>query len=131
MTSKRKSGFVDRMVEKFPEMHIWGYKYCGPNTNLESRLAHDEPGINELDRACKEHDIAYSESNERDFRYNADKLLVLRAIRRVYAKDSRIGERFAASLVSMLVSIKMFLSKIEIYINDVRKWCIVSKTKKK
>lgn len=113
MNSKRKSSLIDCIVESLPEMHIWGYRYCGPNTNLESRLASNEPGINELDCACKEHDIAYNESSEHEWRYNADKLLVLKAIRRVYAKDSRIGERLAASLVTMLISFKLLFSKIE------------------
>lgn len=126
MTCKRKSGFIDRFVESLPEMHIWGYRYCGPNTNLKSRLATNEPGINELDCACKDHDIAYNESSECEWRYNADKLLVFRAIRRVYAKNSRIGERLAASLVTMLISIKMVFSKIEFYVNQARK-CLVSK----
>lgn len=105
MQSKRKSSLIDRIIGSLPEMHIWGYKYCGPNTNLEIRLTSNESGINELDCACKEHDIAYNESNEPEWRYNADKLLVLKAIQRVYAKDSRIGERLAAVLVSMIISI--------------------------
>ena len=41
-------------------MHIPGYQYCGPETKLRERLAREDPGVNELDRACKEHDIAYS-----------------------------------------------------------------------
>lgn len=128
MAFKGKSAFFDRIVESLPEMHIWGYRYCGPNTNLKRRLATNEPGINELDCACKEHDIAYNESSESEWRYNADKLLVLRAIRRVYAKDSRIGERLAASLVTMLISIKIVFSKIEFYINQGRK-CLVPRKK--
>lgn len=129
MESDRKSNFVDRIFESLPEMHLWGYRYCGPNTNIELRLASNESGINELDCACKEHDIAYNESTEHEWRYNADKLLILRAIRRVYAKDSRIGERFAALLVSLLISIKLVLSKIEFYTKCARQY-LVSKRKK-
>lgn len=55
-----------------------GYKYCGPNTNLQEHLAHGERGINELDCACMEHDIAYTTSKDLEWRCNADKLLVLR-----------------------------------------------------
>lgn len=130
MLSRRKSSFIDRLIAKLPEMHLCGYRYCGPNTNLKKHLESNELGINELDCACKEHDIAYNESSELEWRCWADKLLVLRAMRRIYAKDSRIGERFAASLVSILISIKIVFCKIEICVACIRKW-IISKRKKK
>lgn len=129
MESEHKTSFFDRIFESLPEMHLWGYRYCGPNTNLAQRLASNESGINELDCACKEHDIAYNESNEHEWRYNADKLLVLKAIRRVYAKDSRIGERLAASFVSLLISIKLVLSKIELCIKCVRQRLVSKRNK--
>lgn len=126
MLSKQNSSFIDRMVEKLPEMHIWGYRYCGPNTKLERRLAHSESGINKLDSACKEHDIAYAESNDREFRCYADKLLTFKAIKRVFASDSRIGERFAALIVSGIISMKLFFVRIEVYIDQLRT-CFKSK----
>lgn len=125
-----KCGFIDRMLEKLPEIHIRGYNYCGPNTDLTNRLACGDSGVNKLDCACMEHDIAYSESSDLESRRKADKLLVLRAIKRVYAKDSKIGERFTAMLVSGFICIKLFLSKIELCINSVRK-CLVVKSKDK
>lgn len=73
MTSKRKPGFIDRIIEKLPEVLFMGYRYCGPNTNLEARLARGETGVNELDCACMEHDIAYAASNDPELRCNADK----------------------------------------------------------
>lgn len=130
MSSKRKVGCIDRIIEMLPEIHLSGYNYCGPNTNLENRLAHNEPGINELDCACKEHDIAYAESSDLFWRHNADKLLVLKAFRRVYAKDSRFGERFAAMLVSVLICIKIILRKFEIFFINVRK-CFALKLRRK
>lgn len=55
-------GFVNNLINKLPiELHLPGYQYCGPGTNLKKRLARGDPGINELDKACKEHDIAYSQ----------------------------------------------------------------------
>lgn len=131
MTSKRKIGFFDRMLEKLPEMHIRGYNYCGPNTDLEYRLAHEVPGINELDRACMEHDIAYSESDDLKSRCKADKKLILNAIRRIYAKDSQIGERFAAFLISWLICVKLFLGKIEIFFDSLRTYFSSKKGKKR
>lgn len=121
MSSKHKFGFIDRIIQKLPEIHIRGYNFRGCNTDLENRLARGEQGINKLDEGCMEHDIAYAESKDLDSRCKADKLLVSKAIRRVYAKDSRIGERFAALIVSGLISIKFILGKVELFINSVRK----------
>lgn len=129
MTSVRNSSFIDRIFESLPQIHLWGYRYCGPNTDLAQRLSSNMPGINELDCACKEHDIAYSESSEHKWRCNADKLLILKAIHRTYAKDSRIGERLAALLVSMLISIKLLLSKVEFCIRRARNCIILNRNK--
>lgn len=131
MSPKRKIGFIDRMLEKLPEIHIRGYNYCGPNTNLNYRLARGEVGINKLDCACMEHDIAYAENSDLKSRCIADKLLILRAIRRIYAKDSLIGERFAAMLISWLITVKLFLGKMELFIDSVGKCCLAFKFKKK
>lgn len=35
------------------------YRYCGPGTTLQERLALGDPPINGLDEASKTHDIAY------------------------------------------------------------------------
>lgn len=120
MHFKCKFDCVDCILKQLPEIHIKGYSYCGPNTDLERRLANGEPGINELDCACKEHDIAYSESKDLESRIVADKLLILKAIKRVYAKDARFDERFFALIVSGLISVKMFITKLEIYIRRLR-----------
>lgn len=119
MSSKRTLGFIDRMLEKLPEIHISGYNYCGCNTDLNNRLAHNEVGINKLDCACMEHDIAYAESTDLNSRCMADKVLILRAIRRIYEKDSQFGERIAALLVSWLISVKLILCKIELFAHSV------------
>lgn len=58
---KQGSGVVNSLINKLPfEAHIPGYQYCGPGTKLEKRLRRGDPGINALDRSCREHDIAYS-----------------------------------------------------------------------
>lgn len=116
MSPKRKLGFIDRMIEKLPEIKIGGYNYCGPNTNLKSHLAHGIVGVNELDDACMMHDIAYATSDDLNSRCIADKALILRAIRRIYAADAQINERFVAMLVSCLISLKLFLCRIELFI---------------
>lgn len=60
---KKGSGILNKLINKLPvELHLPGYQYCGPGTKLQKRLARGDPGINQLDTACKEHDIAYSQN---------------------------------------------------------------------
>lgn len=119
-SSRGKLGFIDRMLQKLPEIHIKGYNYCGPNTNLKNRLSRGAVGINKLDCACMAHDIAYDESNDLRSRCKADKILILNAIGRIFAKDSQIGERFVALLILWLISVKLFLCKIEIVVDTIK-----------
>lgn len=129
MTSKRKRSFIDRFIEMLPEIHCFGYRYCGPNTNLTERLTCCEIGINGLDCACMDRDIAYAASIDPELRCNADKILLLKAFQRILAKDSRIGERSTALIVSWLIGTKLFLSKIEIYMREF--WLIIKSIGKK
>lgn len=110
-------GFIDYIVNKLPEIHIPGYQYCGPGTQLEKRLARGDPGINKLDQACKRHDIAYSKLQNSKERREADKVLVSQAFPRVYSNDAKLGERAAALLVSSLMGAKIGLSKIGLGLN--------------
>jgi len=58
---KHGGGLVHKLINTLPfEVHIPGYNFCGPGTNLQKRLERGDQGINPLDEACKEHDIAYS-----------------------------------------------------------------------
>ena len=64
------------MINALPvESHIPGYQFCGPSTHLEKRLARGDRGINPLNAACREHDIAYSRSKDLTKRHVADKIL--------------------------------------------------------
>lgn len=110
-----KVGIIDRILEKLPEIHIMGYNYCGPNTDLGKHLTPK----NELDCACQVHDFDYAESEDLEWRFIADKKLLLKAIKRIYVKESQFGERIAALIVSCLISIKMCFSKIEIWIKRI------------
>jgi hypothetical protein len=80
---------------KLPEMHIPGYNFCGPFTKLEERLERGDKGINPLDEACKQHDIAYHNFTDLDTRHVADKILQ----ERVLSKDAAWRERLAAAAV--------------------------------
>ncbi|KYN42485.1 hypothetical protein ALC56_03031, partial [Trachymyrmex septentrionalis] len=79
------------------ELHIPGYQFCGPGTRLPKRLARGDAGITPLDAACREHDIAYSHSNDLTDRHAADNILAEKARKRITASDSALGERAAAA----------------------------------
>lgn len=112
--SKRKLksglGFIDNLVDRTPvELHLPGYQFCGPGTKLEKRLERGDSGINPLDKACKEHDIAYSDKNSD--RYEADKKLSRAAWDRVKSRDAKFGERASALAVAAAMRVKMKLAK--------------------
>ena len=91
-------GLLNCAINALPlELHILGYQFCGPGTRLKKRLARGDQGINPLDAACHEHDIAYSRSNELVDRHAADNILAAEARKRITANDSTFGERAAGS----------------------------------
>lgn len=100
-------GVVNSLINKLPfELHIPGYQYCGPGTKLHKRLARGDPGINPLDKACREHDIAYNQSSDLEDRHKADYLIEQRAWERVLAKDAKLGEKAAAWGVTNAMKVK-------------------------
>ncbi|XP_072764635.1 uncharacterized protein [Anoplolepis gracilipes] len=85
-------------------------KFCGPGTRLEERLARGDRGINPLDAACREHDIAYFRNNDLAERHAADRILAKKAQTRITAKDSSLGERAAATAVWTAMKTKTNIS---------------------
>ncbi|XP_044766921.1 uncharacterized protein LOC123322902 [Coccinella septempunctata] len=107
MLSFGGGGLVNSIINKLPfELHLPGYHYCGPGTRLSERLARNDPGINKLDEACKEHDIAYSKHTELSDRHIADKILEDKAWERVKSKDGTFKEKSAALLVTGAMKMK-------------------------
>lgn len=93
---------VNKAIDLLPvELHLpGGYQYCGPGTKLQQRLTRGDPGINKLDKACREHDIAYSKYSDTRNRSIADRALGEKAWQRVKSSDASIGERAAALAVT-------------------------------
>ncbi|KYQ52679.1 hypothetical protein ALC60_08211 [Trachymyrmex zeteki] len=107
MSTKKGCGFLNHAINALPiELHIPGYQFCGPGTHLEKRLARGDRGINPLDAACRDHDIAYSRSKDFTKRHVADKILAEEARKRITAKDSTFGERAAATAVWVAMKAK-------------------------
>lgn len=102
------AGLVNSIINKLPfELHLPGYQYCGPGTKLQDRLIRGDPGINRLDRACKDHDIAYSKFKNTSDRHIADKILAEKAWQRAKSVDSSLSERANAYLVSNAMKLKV------------------------
>ncbi|XP_043284906.1 uncharacterized protein [Venturia canescens] len=101
-------GLVNSLINNLPvELHLPGYQYCGPGTKLAKRLARGDPGINPLDAACKQHDIAYSKNRDNlEARHLADKVLAEQAWKRVTSKDASLGERASAWAVTNIMKTK-------------------------
>lgn len=92
---------VNRVIDALPiELHVPGYQYCGPGTNLKTRIARGDPGVNKLDQACKEHDLAYAKYSNSTDRLDADRNLSNKAWERVISKDASFGERATALAVA-------------------------------
>lgn len=108
-TKKSKgSGIVNSVINSLPfEAHLPGYRFCGPGTKLHKRLARGDRGINGLDEACREHDIAYAAHKDVASRHEADKVLIEKAWKRATAADASLGERIAARLVTTLMKGKL------------------------
>ena len=98
---------INRAVDVLPvELHLPGYRFCGPGTKLEERLARGERGINQLDEACREHDIAYAKYKDNEHRQAADRVLAGKAWERVTALNSGVSERAYAAAVATAMEAK-------------------------
>ena len=103
---KHKKRFINKLINNLPlELHIPSYQYCGPGTNPAKRLAQGDPGINKLDIACKNHDMAY-QNNQISTREAADRVLIEQAWQRVLNKDESFGEKTTAYLITNLMKLK-------------------------
>lgn len=109
MPKRTGKGLINSVINKLPiELHLpGGYQYCGPGTKLEKRIKRGDMGINPLDAACKQHDIAYSQNNNNmDERHKADKILTEKAWQRFKSKDAKFGEKASALLITNAMKAK-------------------------
>lgn len=97
LKSNKGSGLLNSIINRLPvELHYPGYQFCGPGTRLRQRLAAGQRGINRLDNACREHDIAYDKSDVFSDRHEADRILQEKAWAIFKSKDTGLKEKLAA-----------------------------------
>lgn len=101
-------GLLNSTINSLPfELHLPKYNFCGPGTKLEKRLERGDRGINELDEACREHDISYHREKELKARHEADKILAKRAMERFRSHNASMGEKIAALGVAGMMKAKV------------------------
>ena len=100
VSTKSGSGVINTVLNKLPmpEMHLslpsdidnetvpngsfnntGKYSYCGPFTKIDKRIAEGYQGVNELDKVCRVHDIAYKGNKNTRTRNVADDILAQEA----------------------------------------------------
>jgi hypothetical protein len=82
------------------------YSYCGPGTKLQKRIKQGYKGVNSLDRACQQHDIAYATDKDTRTRNKADDVLAAAATRIVMNANLSEAERSEARGVAAIMSAK-------------------------
>lgn len=132
-------GLINSTINNLPfELHLPGYNYCGPGTKLQERIKRGDKGINGLDTACMQHDIAYDKYSSLADRHTADLELYKMAKQRMKDKSAGKGEKLASWLVSKVMkskikagagikSFKQLVSKIRTELKKSKKGNIINR----
>lgn len=103
---------LDKLINVTPfEIHLPGYQFLGPGTHLQERLDRGERGINPLDNACLQHDIAYSNKSNTNH-IKADRALAERAFSRMLSETSDADEKAAAMITVFCMVSKIAFDRI-------------------
>lgn len=103
--SSRGTGLLNRTIDALPvELHLPGYRFCGPGTKLSERQG--QRGINRLDDLCRTHDYSYQRHKDSTHRNEADRELANKAWDRFKSKDTPFGEKAAAWFVTTAMNAK-------------------------
>lgn len=101
------SGLINSVIDSLPvEVHLPGYRFCGPGTKLKQRLANGEVGVNSLDELARTHDIAYDKSKLTSDRRVADEVLENQAWKLFKSKNTGLKEKAASWLVTTAMKAK-------------------------
>ena len=123
--NKTGSGLINKILKHvpIPEMHLslphdissenvengsfnntGKYSYCGPGTKVDKRLKQGYVGVNSLDKACKEHDLAYAKYKKTKDRNIADDILANKASQIVLDPNEPEYVKKDAKLVTAIMS---------------------------
>ena len=108
---EEKGSVLDNLIDLLPfEMHVPGYKFFGPGTKLAKHIQRGDIGINPLDEACRQHDLAYN--NPSSNRRQADRILAEYAFSRMLASETPPDERTVAMMTACCMVSKITFEKI-------------------
>lgn len=108
---EEKNTALDSLIDLLPfEMHVPGYKFCGPGTKLLERLERKDVGVNPLDEACRRHDLAYNDKSAD--RKKADRVLAEYAFSRMLAGKTPPDERTVALMTACCMVSKITFEKL-------------------
>ena len=117
---EEKDSVLDNLIDLLPfEMHVPGYKFCGPGIKLAARIQRGDIGINPLDEACRQHDLAYN--NPSSNRRQADRILAEYAFSSMLARETPPDERTVAMMTACCMVSKITFEKFFSRIKKVRK----------
>lgn len=103
VTSTILNKVIDNLGEEY---HIPGYEWCGPGTKVNERLKRGDQGINSLDKACKAHDIAYTQNSDNKTRAVADRALANAAWDIFKNPQTPLAEKALSYLVTNVMKAK-------------------------
>jgi len=87
-------------------MHLPGYQFCGPFSDVKSRLLKGQRGINKLDESCRIHDLQYFVLATPEERAVADLELNEKCVKIMQDTKSTIKEKMDAAIISAAMGIK-------------------------
>ena len=106
-------GVINKMINNLPiEMHLPGYNFAGPGTNLKKRLNPDltpkewSKPINRVDEAAMNHDICYLKNKDTKTR---NQICDKKMLKDLNILDPTLRERIDKSIVGNLINAKMKL----------------------
>ena len=107
---QEKNSALDAIIDLLPfEMHVPHYKFCGPGTKLAERIERGDVGINSLDEVCRQHDLAYTDSNSD--RRQAHRVLAQYAFSRMLAEETPSDKRTVAMMTACYMVSKITFEK--------------------
>ncbi|DAC81606.1 TPA_asm: PLA2X [Physarum slime mold MELD virus] len=116
LVKQLSAGPINWLVNHLPfEMHLRDgerkikYNFCGPGTRLKEHLARGDVGINKLDNACMQHDIAYRDNRTAEARHPADLALAAAAEKVAADPNATKDERDKANFVTAVMRGKLYL----------------------
>ena len=85
------------------ENHLPGYNFCGPGTQVKARLERGDFGVNELDNACRVHDVEYT-------LHAGNKLALMESDQKLAYVADQISRRLGEDLAKSQSGFAKFLS---------------------